>query len=123
MLAEIVALWTLLAGRPNLNQGEAARFRDGLGVREPILAVIRDAHDSHKHGELSRRTAIHASSGQRPEPATKYGFFLNHTFLDGPLTPYQELVYILDDRTEKSVPAMLHEAMAAWERELTRLGL
>jgi hypothetical protein len=123
VLAEIVALWTLLGGRSKLNQGEAAQFRDGLGLREPILAVIRDAHDSHKHGELSRRTAVHVSLAQRPEAITKYGFFLGHTFPGGPLTRYQQLIYVLNDETEKSLPVILHEAMVAWERELTQLGI
>ena len=123
VLAEIVALWTLLAGRRTLDQGEASRFRDELGAREPTLLVIRDAHDSHKHGALDRKTATAASQGQRPEPITKYGYFLDHMFLDHPPIRYNYLALALNDGTEKPVSIMLDEAMEAWTRELTRLGL
>ncbi len=85
VLAEIVALWIAPAGRKALNRGEASKFRDDLGVREPPLAIIRDAHDSHKHGELDRKTATWVSMGQRPEPVIEYGAFLDVTHLDSPL--------------------------------------
>jgi hypothetical protein len=52
VLAAIVALWTRLAGRRTLPQREESEFRNKLGAREPALALIRDAHDSHKHGAL-----------------------------------------------------------------------
>jgi hypothetical protein len=123
VLAEIVALWTFLAGRPTLDRGEASKFRDNLGAREPALAIIRDAHDSHKHGVLDRKTATKASQGQQPETVTKYGFFLNHGFFGGPPTPYHVLVFVLNDGTKMPVNIMLHEARKAWDRELARLGL
>jgi hypothetical protein len=123
VLAEIVALWTLLAGRRTLGRDEARKFRDCLGVRQPALAIIRDAHDSHKHGALDRITARAISQGQRPEVATGYGIFLDVTPLDGPPTPLIFLVLVLNDGTEKRVDTLLREAMEAWGRELTRLGL
>jgi hypothetical protein len=61
--------------------------------------------------------------GQRPEQVTKFGFFLNHSFFGGPPTPYEELVFTLDDGTEIEVCSMLHEAMQAWERELGPRGI
>lgn len=68
VLAEIVALWTLLAGRPTLDRGEASKFRDNLGAREPVLAIIRDAHDSHKHAHYAARPQrlLRRDSGQKP---------------------------------------------------------
>ena len=123
VLAEIVALWTLLAGRQTLPRDEASKFRNDLGVREPALAIVRDVHDSHRHGVLDRKTATRVSQGQRPEAVTKHGFFLDVTHLGGPLTPYDVLVITLNDGTEKRVDTLLHEAMEAWDRELVRSGL
>ncbi len=114
VLAEIVALW---------KSQKVSQFRDQLGVREPILAIIRDAHDSHKHGMLGRGNATHVSLGQRPEQVPKHAFFVGETFLGGPLTPYDELVLVLNNGTDKSIFVLLHEAMEAWERELIWLGL
>jgi hypothetical protein len=124
VLAEIVAHWTVPAGCPKLDRRDVSMFRDKLGAREPALAVVRDAHDSHKHGELDRKTATHALQGQRPETVTKFvGFFLDHSFLDSPPTSCDVLVFILNDRTEKHINIMLDEAMKAWDRELAQLGL
>jgi hypothetical protein len=114
VLAAIVALWTRRAGR------EESEFRNKLGAREPALALIRDAHDSHKHGALGRPTATAASQGQRPEPIAKYGYFLNRMFLNGPPSRSHHLAYVLNNGTEKPVSIMLDEAMEAW---LIQLGL
>jgi hypothetical protein len=123
VLAAIVALWTRLAGRRTLPQREESEFRNKLGAREPALALIRDAHDSHKHGALGRTTATAASQGQRPKPIAKYGYFLNRMFLNGPPSRSHHLAYVLNNGTEKPVSIMLDEAMEAWSRELIQLGL
>lgn len=60
---------------------------------------------------------------QRPEPVTKYGYFLDHMFLDRPPIRYNYLAFVLNDGTEKPVSIMLDQAMEAWSRELTRLEL
>jgi hypothetical protein len=114
VLAEMVALWT----SQNVRQ-----FRDDLGAREPALKIIRDAHNSHKHGALDRKTAVAASQGQRPETLTGYGYFADHWFLNDLPTRYNYLAFVQDDGTEKPVSIMLDEAMEAWKRELTRPGL
>ncbi len=119
VLAEIVALLNLPGSREKLTRAEARKFRDNLDTREPVLAIIRDAHDSHKHGKLDRQNAAQASKGQRPEMVTKYAFFADHTPAGGPLTPYNVLVLQLNDGTEKDIYVLLNDAMAAWERELT----
>jgi hypothetical protein len=75
-LAEVVFCWKTGNNSLPADRREVAKFRDELGAREPALAVIRDAHDSHKHGFL-RPTAPHISQGQRPETVTKFGYFLN----------------------------------------------
>jgi hypothetical protein len=108
VLAEVVALWE--AQRPR-------EFRDELGDREPVLALIRDAHDSHKHGKLNRTSATERQ-GQRPEQATRSTYFPGHYFLGEPPTPYVVLVFTRDNGTEEEIYSMLHHAMQAWEKEL-----
>jgi hypothetical protein len=68
VLAAVVALWD--AQRTKLERREEKTFRKELGEREPALALIRDAHDSHKHGGLTRQPAA-ASQGQRPATALR----------------------------------------------------
>jgi len=124
VLAEVVALWTLSGGTGHcVSKDEVTRFRNDLGRRESILAVVRDGHDSHKHGNLGRKTAINASRGQRPEPKTKFGFFVGRTPVGGRLTRFEVLVLKLDDGTEMEIFDLLRKARLAWERELGRLGL
>jgi hypothetical protein len=120
VLAAVVALWD--AQRPILELHEETIFRKELDAREPALKFIRDAHDCHKHGGLHRKTAA-ASQGQRPEQVTRLGLFFNHSFFGGLPTPYDVLVIVLDDGTEKEVYCVLHEAMQAWEREQSVTGL
>jgi len=117
VLAAVLALW--VAQKPALGRGEESKFREELGAREPAINLIRDAHDCHKHGGLDRKSAT-ASDGQRPTPKTEFGFFVDHTFVGGPLTPYDVLVFVQDDRTASEVVTMLHDAMQAWGRELGR---
>ena len=119
VLAEIVALSTFCGAQGTAEERAYVReFRDDLGKRHPILAVIRDAHDSHKHGELHRKTALSVSKGQRPEAVTQAGFFAGVSFFDGPPTLYQVMVLILDDGTQKEIYQLLFDAKRAWEREL-----
>jgi hypothetical protein len=121
VLAAVVALWS--AGCQKLDRGAETRFREELGTREPAIARIRDAHDSHKHGRLDRKSAAAVSQGQRPERVTKYAHFLNRSFYGTPPRTYDVLVLVLNDGTEKEGYTLLHEAMQAWDRELTRRQL
>jgi hypothetical protein len=60
---------------------------------------------------------------KRPEPSTESAHFLGHYFPGEPPTPYDVLVFTRDNGTEKEIYRMLHEAMQAWERELSRLEI
>ncbi|WP_129222232.1 hypothetical protein [Lichenibacterium ramalinae] len=111
-LADIV--W-IAQGRP----GEVSAFRNRLGLKEPAIAIIRDACDSHKHGNLRRKDHI---SGERPAAVTRAGFFLDHSFIGGPPTRYLALVIRKVDGTEQDVSDILSDAMHAWRREFSRLG-
>jgi len=117
ILAEVVARHTM--ARP-LKRREAGRFRQSLAEREPVLAVIRDIHDAHKHGELERGDAG-AKEGQRPEIRTQFGFFAGHTAVGGPLTPYKNLVFTHDNGQRYQVGHVILEARLAWDRELQKM--
>jgi len=120
VLAAVMALW--VAQKPALDRGEESKYREKIGARHPAIKLIRDAHECHKHGGLRRETAT-ASAGQRPVPETKFGFFANHTVVGGPLAPYNVLVFVQDDGTATEVVTMLHDAMQAWERELSERNI
>jgi hypothetical protein len=115
VLASVVAIWD--AQRPRLERDEEPQFRRALAARERVLALIKDAHDCHKHGGLSRASAV-ASQGQRPQQVTT--FFLN-TLDDS--RPHDILFFIQDDGRQHEIATLLFEAMEAWERELCRRGL
>jgi hypothetical protein len=122
VLAEVVAQ-AILPISPAPARREVSAFRNELGSREPVLAIIRDANDSHKHGTLLRTNAVNVSQGQRPEIVTEVAFFLDYSFLDSPGTPIETLILRLNNGTEMKIGALLLEAREAWSRELNRLGL
>lgn len=120
ILAEVVAIQQ---SGGTLARGGAAGFRDELGRREPALARIRDAHDSHKHGELSRRSAQDITEGQRPYRHAGTAKFAGYGFMNQGHFGKTSSAILLDDGTPVPVGQLLTEAMAAWDRELARLGI
>lgn len=125
-LAEVVAAHILPPERTGLKRREAGNFREALRERWPVLGTINDAHDCHKHGKLTRQSAIDDPKGVvagRPEQVTDYGFFVDDTELDDDLTPHEVLAITLNDGTEQEVFEMLCAALQAWDGEFQRLGL
>ncbi|WP_018900502.1 hypothetical protein [Rhizobium sp. 2MFCol3.1] len=114
ILAEVVAHHIGRKPRP---------FRDDLGQRYPALAKIRDAHDSHKHGQLDRHNALFVSHGQRPDETLGHAFFVGVTHLSGPLTPFTFLALMLNDGSNEKVYTLIKDGMDAWELEMSALGI
>ncbi|NTA19298.1 hypothetical protein [Agrobacterium tumefaciens] len=102
---------------------QARAYRDDLGQRYPALAKIRDAHDSHKHGQLNRQTALFVSQGQRPDEAVGHAFFVGVTHLSGPLTPFTYLALTLNDGSTEKVYTLIKDGMDAWAQEIAALGI
>ena len=102
---------------------KARAFRADIAHRHPALATIRDAHDSHKHGQLHRSTALFVSQGQRPDEAVGHGFFVGVTQLSGPLTRFTYLALTLNDGTTVKVYTLISDGMKAWADELAAHGL
>lgn len=124
-LAEVVAAHMLPPDRDGLKHREAGDYRKELRQRWPVLGIVGDAHDCHKHGRLTRASAKEdkgISSG-RPEQATAYAFFCGETECGGDLSPYESLAVTLNDGTQCEVHALLCEGLQAWEGEFQRMGL
>ena len=113
-LADVV--W-VAQGRP----GKVGAFRDDLGRREPAIAVVRDACDSHKHGRLDRKSVAHVS-GERPEVTVKTGYVLNRSPVNTMPIHFAILRIQKLDGTEQAVSNIIFEALQAWRREFDRLG-
>lgn len=118
ILAEVVAI--AQAGGALPRRG-AASYRDELGLREPAIARIRDAHDSHKHGRLQRSSASEITQGQRPRRSAGTAFFAGHSRV-GSVLGRTSTAILLDDGTPVDIAVLIREAMAAWDRELRCLG-
>jgi hypothetical protein len=88
-----------------------------------IRLLVRDVHDTHKHGPLQRATAT-ITTGERPKLEHRGGAFQpnafqNNTFQVG--TPVLEIVQ--DDGTKHLVENVITDALTYWEGELSSLGL
>lgn len=122
--AHAIAQLDILAEVVAHHQGIKSKlYRDDLGNRFPVLAQIRDAHDSHKHGWLQRGSAIFISKGQRVNSETGAGFFLDVTPLDGPLTEFTYLAIRLNDGRPVEVSSLVFDGLRLWEQEFGRLGI
>ena len=113
-LADVV--W-IAQGRP----GRVSDFREDLGQREPAIAVVRDACDSHKHGALRRKSATHVSD-ERPSLTFRYGYVIGQSAIGSMPIHFTVLAIRKLDGTEQAVANILFEAMQAWRREFGRLG-
>ncbi|MCP1591996.1 hypothetical protein [Methylorubrum extorquens] len=119
ILAEVVAI-DQSGGQ--LPRGGAGPFRDDLGQREPALARIRDAHDSHKHGHLSRRSATEISEGQRAYRSAGTAVFLGRGVHRSRFFGRTSTAILHDNGEPIDIGTLIREAMEAWDRELHRLG-
>jgi hypothetical protein len=91
-------------------------------LNTPIRLLIRELHDTHKHGPLQRPTAT-ITTGERPELERRGAGFLpnvlqNNVFQVG--TPVLEMVQ--DDRTKHLVENVITDALTYWEDELSSIG-
>lgn len=126
ILAEVAATYTLPNGQQMLGWGEAHAFRTELGARCRALSLIRDAHDSHKHGRLRATRAANPGGvtfGQRPQRHINVTWFdKNGRRRPRPLRR-EMLVVTLNNGARLSVSTILDKGREAWDRELERLGL
>jgi hypothetical protein len=85
-----------------------------------IHLLVRDVHDTHKHGPIQRATAT-ITTGERPKLERRGGAFQPNAFQNNAFqvgTPVLEIVQ--DDGTFENV---ITDALTYWEGELSSLGL
>jgi hypothetical protein len=103
---DILADHVIIHQHPDFNRGQVANLRKATEQNTPIRLLVRDVHDTHKHGALERPNAT--ISGERHN-ALQVG------------TPVLEIVQ--DDGTKHLVENVITDALTYWEGELLSLGL
>ena len=107
---------------PGFTRGQLANVRKATEQNTPIRLLVRDVHDTHKHGPLQRATAT-ITTGERPKLERGGAFqpnaFQNNAFQVG--TPVLEIVQ--DDGTKHLVENVITDALTYWEGELSSLRL
>jgi hypothetical protein len=101
---DILADQVIIHQHPDFTRGQLANVRKATEQNTPIRLLVRDVHDTHKHGPLQQATAT-VTAGERP-------------FQVG--TPVLEIVQ--DDGTKHLVENVITDALTYWEGELSSLG-
>ena len=107
---DILADQFIIHQHPGFTRGQLANVRKATEQNTPIRLLVRDVHDTHKHGPLQRATATITTS-ERP--------MQNYAFQVG--TPVLEVVQ--DDGTKHLVENVITDALTYWEGELSSLRL
>ena len=99
---------------------QVTKLRKAMEQNSLIRLLVRDVHDTHKHGPLQRATAT-ITTGERPKlgGAFEPNAFQSDAFQVG--TPVLEIVQ--DDGTKHLVENVITDALTYWEGELSSLGL
>ena len=107
---DILADHVIIHQHPGFTRGQLANVRKATEQNTRIRLLVRDVHDTHKHGPLQRATATITTS-ERP--------MQNYAFQVG--TPVLEIVQ--DDGTKHLVENVITDALTYWEGELSSLRL
>ena len=107
---DILADHVIIHQHPGFTRGQLANVRKATEQNTRIRLLVRDVHDTHKHGPLHGATATITTS-ERP--------MQNYAFQVG--TPVLEIVQ--DDGTKHLVENVITDALTYWEGELSSLRL
>lgn len=99
-------------------------YRVDLVTRRPPLVLVSDAHDTHKHGPLSKQTRA-ISQGQRQISTAGTALFLAPGFhrQGKKFFGRTDTSFVLNDGTVVSARTVINEGIAAWNEEFVALGL
>jgi len=99
-------------------------YKIDLCLRRPVMRLIWDLHDQHKHGGLTRQLNQHlATPGQSAQKEDDNELLSDHTPVDGPVSPFQVLQFTTADGTKHNMAHLLLQAHREWEDELKQLGI
>ena len=88
---DIIADQFVVHQNPSLRQGDERNAEPELALR-----LIRDVHDTHKHGPLGRKNAK-IRSGQRPQEARRDGAFQADAFQEDAFQVGTPALVIVED--------------------------
>ena len=120
---DILADQLILHQHPDFTRDQVTKLRKEMEQNSPIRLLVRDVHDTHKHGPLQRATAT-ITTGERPKLVRSGGVFQPNVFQNNAFqvgTPVLEIVQ--DDGTKHLVENVITDALTYWEGELSILGL
>ena len=110
---------------PTFSDDNFRAERERLRGAEPMLGLVQDIHDSHKHGPLrptKRKRAI--TKDQRPQVHSWGGAISSAPISAAPISgTIDELVIREDDGTRHDLRTVISRCLDHWTAELARLGL
>jgi hypothetical protein len=103
----------------------AAKYRKYLRDQSADLGLAWDAHDSHKHGPLTRHTAVRLiTQGQRPKVVDVGRSYLSRFVIGRSAFGRRNVMCLLTDKGSRiPLEGVLNRCIDAWDKELLRLGL
>jgi hypothetical protein len=120
---DILADQVIIHQHPDFNRDQVTNLRKAAEQNSPIRLLVRDVHDTHKHGPLQRATAT-ITTGERPKLVHSGGGFEPNAFQnDAFQVGTQVLEIVQDDGTKHLVENVITDALTYWEGELSILGL
>jgi hypothetical protein len=120
---DILADQVIIHQHPGFTRDQVTKLRKATEQNSPIRLLVRDVHDTHKHGPSQRATAT-VTTGERPKLVRSGGGFQSNAFQNNAFqvgTPVLEIVQ--DDGTKHLVENVISDALTYWEGELTSLEL
>jgi hypothetical protein len=76
---DILADHVIIHQHPGFTRAQLANVRKATEQNSPIRLLVRDVHDTHKHGPLQRATAT-ITTGERPKLERSGGGFQPNAF-------------------------------------------
>jgi len=107
---DILADHVIIHQHPGFTRVQLANVRKATEQNTRIRLLVRDVHDTHKHGPLQRATATITTSER---PMQNYAFQVGTAVLE----------IVQDDGTKHLVENVITDALTYWEGELSSLRL
>jgi hypothetical protein len=120
---DILADHVILHQHPGFTRGQLANVRKATEQNTPIRLLVRDVHDTHKHGPFQLPTAT-ITTGERPALERLGGVFQPDVFQNNALQVGMPALEIVQDNgTRHLVENVINDALTYWEGELSSLEL
>jgi hypothetical protein len=120
---DILADHVIIHQHPGFTRGQLANVRKATEQNTRIRLLVRDVHDTHKHGPLQRPSAT-ITTGERPTLERRGAGFLSNAFQNNTVQLGTSVLEIVqDDGTKHLVENVITDALTYWEGELSSLEL